>query len=321
MHKKFVFSYLLILFLLLASLTISKKTIETFRGDTISFLSPFLEKILSIKTFFSFSESPPNGEKFTSQEQIQHLQLENQLLQIEIADLHHLLHYQKKIQIKLDQLAESNLEEFNELENLYQTASDRMIKNLKWQVKAIPARVIFRSFDQWNSIVWINVGENDNEKESIPVIAKNSPVLIDQAVVGVIDYVGKNQARVRLITDSTITPSVRVARGGEYDLLMTDYIDNILHAITPKIAGSLNFDEYNQIKQLLSKLKQSLQPCKKSWYLAKGELKGSILPIGYGPPVLKGTGFNYDFPDEEGESRDLRTGKINSFRTFRQYPF
>lgn len=303
---------MIILFILLASLSLSKSTVETFRGSSVSFFSPLWEQMLTIKTFFSFSGADINAEKLNSQEQIQHLQLENQLLQIEIADLHHLLHYQKKIQIKIDQFAEKNPEEAKELEIHYQKALNRMINNLKWQVKAMPARVIFRSFDQWNSAVWINVGSLDNEKESIPIIAKNSLVLIDQAVVGVIDYVGKHQSRVRLITDSSITPSVRAARGGEYDVLMTDYIDNVFHAITPKIANSLSFDEYNLLKQLLSKLKQSLQPFKKSWYLAKGELQGSILPIGYGPPILKGTGFNYDFSDEEGESRDLRTGKINS---------
>lgn len=309
MHKKFIYSYLFILFLLLASLSISKKTSEKWRGETFSFFSPLWEQLLSIK--FTFTEDA-QIEKSRSEDQIQHLQLENQLLQIEIADLHHLLHYQKKIQNKLDQLAETNLEGIEEVENIYQKAIERITQNLKWQVKAMPARVIFRSFDQWNSTVWINVGLDNNQNELVPIIAKNSPVLIDQAIVGVIDYVGKHQARVRLITDSSITPSVRAARGGEYDLLMIDYIDNISHAMTPKIASSLNFDEYNQIKYLLGKLKQSLQPCKKSWYLAKGELQGSILPLGYGPPILKGTGFNYDFSDEEGECRDLRTGKINS---------
>lgn len=311
MHKKFIYSYLVILFLLLTSLSFSKKTTEKWRGESVSLFSPLWEQLNTIKAFISFP-SQVQQENADFLDQIQHLKLENQLLQIEISDLHHLLHYQKKTQNKLHQLSEMYKEEAPSLEAVYQATLDRMIKNLKWQVSAIPARVIFRSLDQWNSVIWINVGSENNEKEPLPVIAKNSPVLIDQAVVGVVDYVGKHQSRVKLITDTSLAPSVRASRGGEYDLLMADYIDNILHALTPKMARSLSFEEYNQVRQLLAKLKESLQPHEKSWYLAKGELQGSVLPVGYGPPILKGIGFNYDFSDEEGESRDLRTGKINS---------
>lgn len=313
MHRKFVYSYLIIVIILLMSLSLSRPASEKLRVSTVSFFSPLWEYFLKVKHFLSNPSAPSleNGE-LSAPEKVQHLQLENQLLQIEIADLHHLLHHQKKVQNKLNQLAEVAPQEAFRLKKHYQKTLNRMISNVQWQVKAMPARVIFRSFDQWNSVVWINIGEVDNEKEALPIIAKNSPVLIDQAIVGVIDYVGRHQSRVRLISDARITPSVRSARGGEYDLLMCDYIDNVLHAITPKMAASLTLDEYNQLKQLLSQLKQSLHPFKKSYYLAKGELQGSLHPIGYGPPILKGVGFNYDFSDDEGESRDLRTGSLNA---------
>lgn len=295
------------------TLSLSRTTSEKLRVSSVSLFSPLWEYFLKIRHFVSNPSEPAleNG-KLSLHEEIQHLQLENQILQIEMADLHHLLHYQKKIHNKLDQLAEVAPQEALQLKKHYQKTLNKMISGVQWQVRAIPARVIFRSFDQWNSVVWINVGEADNEKETLPVIVKNSPVLIDQAIVGVVDYVGRHQSRVRLISDARITPSVRSARGGEYDLLMTDYIDNVLHAITPKIAAALTLDEYNQLKQLLSKLKQSLHPFNKSFYLAKGELQGSLHPIGYGPPILKGVGFNYDFSDDEGESRNLRTGSLNS---------
>lgn len=313
MHKKFVLSYLFITILLLTSLSLSRNTTEKMRGSSISVFAPLWEQLLSVKHFLSNpSEPAPNAGQLTSQEEIQHLELENQLLQIEIADLQQMLHYQKKIQLKLDQITEQDSEAGRLLESHYQKALNRVISNLKWQIKALPARVIFRSFDQWNSSVWVNVGSADNEKGSAPIIGKDSPVMINQAIVGVVDYVGEHQSRVRLITDSRITPSVRAIRGGEYDALIGDYVDNILLAISPKSALYLSSDETVQLKQLLAKLKSSLQPYNKSWYLAKGELQGSLRPIGYGPPVLKGTGFNYDFADEEGEGRDLRSGQGNS---------
>ncbi|MFI5343801.1 MAG: rod shape-determining protein MreC [Chlamydiales bacterium] len=312
MHKKFVYSYLVIVIILLMSLSLSRSTSEKLRVSSVSLFSPLWEYFLKIRHFLSNPSEPflDKGD-LSGQEEIQHLQLENQLLQIEIADFHHLLHYQKKIQNKLDQLTEIAPQEALHLKQQNQKTLNRVISNVQWQVRAMPARVIFRSFDQWNSVVWINIGEADNENETLPIVAKNSPVLIDQAIVGVIDYVGMHQSRVRLISDARITPSVRSARGGEYDLLMSDYVDNVLHAITPKMAASLTLDEYHQLKQLLSKLKQSLHPFKKSFYLAKGELRGSLHPLGYGPPILKGVGFNYDFSDDEGESRDLRTGSLN----------
>lgn len=48
---------------------------------------------------------------------------------------------------------------------------------------------------------------------------------------------------------------------------------------------------------------------KQAHLLAKGELHGSSKPIGRKESLLlKGIGFNYDFADEEGPARDLRSG-------------
>ncbi|HRD55746.1 MAG TPA: rod shape-determining protein MreC, partial [Parachlamydiaceae bacterium] len=131
--------------------------------------------------------------------------------------------------------------------------------NLMLLEEATPAKVIFRSAGSWFSSLWINVGHN-----SKGLIGKNSPVLAGNAVIGIIDYCGKKQSRVRLITDSALSPSVRVLRheGGE------------IH------------------------------------YLAKGELKGAAKPLfRSGGNQLFGIGFNYDFADDKGFARDLRTGE------------
>ena len=50
----------------------------------------------------------------------------------------------------------------------------------------------------------------------------------------------------------------------------------------------------------------------KNIYLAKGEVQGMRYPLWRARgTVLRGLGFNYDFEDIEGPSRDLRTGKIS----------
>lgn len=126
------------------------------------------------------------------------------------------------------------------------------------------AQVIFRAPMTWNSCLWINAGKEENLKLGKTIIAKNSPVLYGRSLVGVIDYVGTRQSRVKLITDARLTPSVRAMR----------FIGKQAHL------------------------------------LAKGEIHGSSKPIGRKEAlILKGLGFNYDFEDEDGPARDLRTGR------------
>lgn len=61
---------------------------------------------------------------------------------------------------------------------------------------------------------------------------------------------------------------------------------------------------------------------KQAHLLAKGELYGSGKPIGRKESqLLKGIGFNYDFEDEEGPARDLRSGSsLDPARPSRQAP-
>ena len=142
---------------------------------------------------------------------------------------------------------------------LYQT-QEELQQEIAIEYPSTTAQVIFRSPASWNSSLWINVGQADHPT----IITKNSPVLLGTSVIGLIDYVGKHQARVRLITDSGLSPSVRAQRT----------IDNKTHL------------------------------------LAKGELHGSSQPLWRTKShTLKGIGFNYDFSDEHGPSRDLRSGE------------
>lgn len=169
--------------------------------------------------------------------------------------------------------------------------------------------MIFRAFDSWQNTLWINVGETANRDRENPVVAVNSPIVVGNAIVGLIDFVGKNQSRVMLISDSRLTPSVRALRGGEQDLLLNEQIEALLQQLSLKKQWTLSPEDYLDLTQLLTKLKESLHPFKKTHLLAKGELAGSLNPRAGTKTLLKGTGFNYDFADEEGESRDLLSGR------------
>lgn len=134
---------------------------------------------------------------------------------------------------------------------------EEILRQIAFYSQSIVANVIFRETASWSSSLWINVGENTNQQLGREIIAKNSPVVIGTSIVGVVEYVGKYRSRVRLITDGSVVPSVRVIRDGKQ-------------------------------------------------YLAKGALQGVRLPQWRSRhTLLKGVGFNADFADEEGPSRDL----------------
>ncbi len=127
----------------------------------------------------------------------------------------------------------------------------------------IKAQLLYRSPLEWNSTLWVDVGEKDNERLGKEVIAKNSPVIFGHHLVGIVETVQKNKAKVRLLTDHQLVPAVRAVREGEKERL----------------------------------------------FLAKGELHGSMKShFRRSGTLLIGEGFNYDYEDDEGPARDLRTG-------------
>lgn len=136
----------------------------------------------------------------------------------------------------------------NELKALKQHFGDDLGYIFYMDFDVVPAKVIFRSPIAWESSLWVNVGKATNAQLGREVVAYHSPVVEGKSIIGVIDYVGEKQSRVRLITDSGLTPAVRACRG-----------------------------------KLL---------------LAKGEVHGCSEPLWRSQRhLLKGTGFNYDFPD------------------------
>lgn len=88
--------------------------------------------------------------------------------------------------------------------------------------KVNEAEVIYRQKANWNESLWISKG--------IGSVKKLSPVLQGDVLIGIIDYVGKNQSRVRLITDPKLSPSVRAKReiGGRSYLLAKGELEGML---------------------------------------------------------------------------------------------
>jgi len=168
------------------------------------------------------------------------------------------------------------------------------------QKKAMAAlgRVIYRDPSSWSSTCWIDVGEENNRSLGQSIIAKNSPVISGSSLVGVVEYVGKRQSRVRLITDSSLKIAVRAVRGS--------VSEREIALLTQMLGERL---KKHPLKQTLLEFEKTLPVRWEDGYFAKGEISGTSGPyLRSLRPTLKGIGFNYNFADLEGSSRDLNSG-------------
>lgn len=171
--------------------------------------------------------------------------------------------------------------------------------------QALIGEVIARPRPTFESFIWINLGADDNPKEGAPCIAKWSPVLSGNAVVGVVEYVGKKSSLIRLISDPELHIAVRVVRGSPERQNTARSIQQLERYLALHTDSFSKPEERTAFEFLLQKLQESLLSDNTSLFLAKGEIHGNLLS-----PLLEGTGFNYDFPDAKGEARELRSSKV-----------
>jgi rod shape-determining protein MreC len=217
-------------------------------------------------------------------ERLSQLELENAMLRLSVEKM-------SKWLLSEERLVQS-LEFIKKQEN--ERRAQHLISLVQSELMAMPSRVIYRDPSSWSSSLWIDVGESDNKVLGHSVIAKNSPVVAGSALVGVIDYVGKNQSRVRLITDSGLSPAVRCVRGNFQNQEIASIVGSLIQRLECRGGKEA------LIKELQS-LKAELGNAQEDWSLAKGELHGSGAPLWRArSPMLKGIGFNFEYPDEEG---------------------
>jgi len=222
-------------------------------------------------------------------ERIQRLEIENHLLRVEIGKLG--AEREKKYALEsLQKELSQEKKRQKEVQHLLQS-----------EIASIPATIIYRDPGTWGSSLWINVGNETHE-----IVKKNSPVLFGRSVVGVIDYVGKKQSRVKLITDATIKPAVRAARGKPQNIFLQENIDILLRHL--KARGDLAHTRDILVKELEG-FKEKISCDVEAWYLAKGILQGAKTPFCRNLKLLWGFGFNYDFADKEGPARELALGR------------
>lgn len=297
--------FLVLLAVLLSLMTIPRGPTKRVNGFAIATLAPLWQSLIQIKLLAS-SVTSKEEEEACSEEKgkdLKQVELENALLKSELHQLQQLFQQELIIIADLSKIVE-------ESDAAIQNHQETLLSRVQNALQTIPAKVLYRPPNTWGSSLWIDVGEKHNNDYNEPIIQRNSPVVIGHHVIGVIDYVGNSTSRVRLITDSGLTPSVRASRG----LSQKNQIKEAIQVLSGLLVTTNDlFSSPSQKKtflEILNGLKNKIGTEEENWLLAKGELLGASAPLWRADgQKLKGIGFNYDFSDSEGPARDLRTGE------------
>lgn len=253
--------------LIFVLMSMPKHLAEKTRGLAMSIAAPSFQSVYKIAGYFKKSGDGSGSQSSLSRqssEELERLRSENIILSMLLKQNRELLENEIQLSYYIEMLEKNDDEALDWLKYQAEHRHINLKSFVETKVQSVPARIIFRSPATWNSSVWVDVGSDNNLGPGGEIIQKNSPVLSGDSIVGVVDYVGKRQSRIKLITDSGVTPSVRAVRKEEGKIL----------------------------------------------YLAKGELHGASSPLWREKSsILEGIGFNYDFADEEGPARDLRSGE------------
>ena len=306
MNKARLRSYSLLLLALFFLLSMPIAVTERLRATAISLVSPSWRGVESFR-MAAFTLSPKKPGKIH----------ETDALELQCTKLRQQQEVIREVLLS-QQFIEEEREHFRELVRLGGSTGDPRLESyferrceylgdiLQRRMQAIPARVIFREPALWGSTLWLGVGSKDNESLGREIVARNSPVVVGSSVVGVVEEVMSRKCRVRLITDSSLTPSVRALRGSEQNRLLARQIEQLVQSLRSRADLEISEGLLESLGGVKSELEEGFPY---NLYLAKGEMHGSSAPLFRSlSPILKGVGFNYDFSDEEGEARELRTG-------------
>lgn len=212
--------------------------------------------------------------------------------------------------ISLEKSSELDLQEARRLleaggDPFFERRGRYLAQLIDLQLRGLPAQVIMRQPSAKSSQVWLNVGLEANEKVGAEVISVGSPVVVGKVVIGVVEEVLSNRCRVRLITDPSLNISVRCVRGHMQDAQLSGLCQQLATQLETRdeLEGALT------LSRALAAFSGGLDASLRTDFLAKGVLHGKGESWVGRRGHLVGEGFQYDFKDEEGPSRDLRTGR------------
>jgi rod shape-determining protein MreC len=305
--------YLFLILFFFSVMSLPQGISERVRSSVVCSFAPCWRGLSFLKEKGSFLFTlPMTVSSSTHGLEIERLSQENQLLRSQMESVREWLLYEDRIEGQVERYKLLSKANFDDMfwKEFFKRRSQELCQALELQISALPAKVIFREPASWSTTLWINLGEKENQKLGKKIIGKNSPVLVGTSIIGVVEYVDTHQSRVRLITDSHLTPSVRACRGNEQNRFLLEHLEALVFALELREDLFASPEESAMLTQHLHRLKKTLLEQSGDFYLAKGQFHGTSHPLWRSrSKVLKGIGFNYDFSDEEGPARDLRSGE------------
>lgn len=284
MKKWTSFSYFFLAFLCFLLLNVRFSFLENMRGP-----------------FFGFEELFAKGASNSKTLEISELKMENRALKEQIEEVKAYLNQEDHINNLLDKCQKYEENENSAFATFYRRRLNQLVDLLNVTKWGISANVIFREPASWSSAIWVDVGSSQNKLLKKEIVAVDSPVVFGDHLIGVIEKVDKHKSLVRLITDARLTPAVRCVRGYEQN--------GFIQHQCLKLKEALSFEESENSVELVAQLDRYIDLQKKeehSEFLGKGFLSGSSHPVWRSRSfTLQGTGFNYDFGDEEGPPRSI----------------
>ncbi len=277
MKKPFFRSYLILGAFLFLSLCMPEKGSNLLRSGFVGLSIPLFKTARWIAHSSLSTTSPIQSQKL--QEQVEKLQIENLTLRTQI----------DRMYAWLEQ--EEHLESITENERLSDERVGAVKAALQQQSQFLPARVVFREPASWSSFVWIDIGSCENKRIGFDLVAENSPVISGSALIGLVEYVGHNRSKVRLITDRLLTPAVTITNHQAQHRFLLDHIDPLVRLL-PLQQHLFQNDDCAASVQVLNRIQEQIVTKDGSARPAKGFVEGLSEPLWrLGNQKLKGLGF------------------------------
>ena len=284
MKKRIWLSYFILAFLFFIYTNMHFQSIENIRGP-----------------FFGFEDLFASSTHDQKSITIASLKSENIHLKKQIEEAKKYLSSEEHIESIHNKCLRYDQSDLGEFSSYYKRRLNQMINYLslsKWQLSA---NIIYREPANWNSAIWIDIGTESNTELQTDIVAINSPVIIGEHLIGLIEKVDKHKSLVRLITDSRVTPSVRCVRGGEQESMIKNYCIKL-----KDILSIYNDHDFHPLIKRLDEQISKFDIDGHTQYLGKGYLVGTSHPIWRSRSLLlNGYGFNYNYGDEEGPPKFL----------------
>lgn len=197
------------LWILLAALLVPLLSPLRGKGSSLrSRLQGILIKFPLTASGSSAASSPEfSSELLALQQQVVRLTSELELLSAVATEEHQLEEWHR-----LAEQAEEAATLSAEWQAVLHRRAEGLRKRLERRKVALQGKVVLREPAFWSSLLWIDLGESDNEKMALRIVAEGSPVVLGDSVVGVIDLVQRCRSRVRLIIDPSLVVAVRATR-------------------------------------------------------------------------------------------------------------